>query len=65
MNVRAYALAIAIVVFCLAWVAGPLLVLWALNTLFDLALPYQLNTWFAVLILLLMMGPKGHGTKSQ
>lgn len=33
-------------------VAGPLLVIWALNTLFPvLAIPYTVGTWFAALIL--------------
>jgi hypothetical protein len=33
-------------------VAGPLLTLWSLNTLFPaLAIPYDIYTWFAVIIL--------------
>lgn len=33
-------------------VAGPLLVIWALNTLFPVvAIPYTVSTWFAALIL--------------
>lgn len=33
-------------------VAGPLAVLWSLNTLFPaLAIPYAIETWFAALIL--------------
>ncbi len=32
-------------------VAGPLLTLWALNTLFPLAIPYSLKTWLAALLL--------------
>lgn len=32
-------------------IAGPLLLIWSLNTLFPvLAIPYALETWFAVLI---------------
>lgn len=33
-------------------IAGPLLTLWSLNTLFPtLAIPYDVYTWFAVIIL--------------
>jgi hypothetical protein len=33
-------------------VAGPLAVLWSMNTLFPaLAIPYSIETWFAALIL--------------
>ena len=32
-------------------ILGPLLVIWALNTLFPvLAIPYALDTWFAVIV---------------
>ena len=31
---------------------GPLLVVWALNTLFLLGIPFTLSTWFATLVLL-------------
>ena len=41
-----------IVVICALVVVGPLLTLWALNTLFPaLAIPYDIYTWFAVIIL--------------
>ena len=30
---------------------GPLLTIWALNTLFALAIPYTLSTWFATAVL--------------
>lgn len=41
---------IAFILFML--VIGPLLTLWALNTLFPvLAIPYTIETWFAVVIL--------------
>lgn len=35
----------------LLFVAGPLLVIWALNTLFPLSIPYDIKSWFAVVIL--------------
>jgi hypothetical protein len=39
-------------VIALIIVAGPLLTLWAMNTLFPaLAIPYSIETWFAVIIL--------------
>jgi hypothetical protein len=32
-------------------ILGPLLVIWSLNTLFPvLAIPYALDTWFAVIV---------------
>lgn len=41
---------VALVVFLI--VIGPILVIWALNTLFPvLAIPYSLETWFAVVLL--------------
>jgi hypothetical protein len=30
---------------------GPFLIIWAVNTLFSLTIPFTLKTWFAVLIL--------------
>jgi len=39
-------------VIVLIIVAGPLLGIWALNTLFPaLAIPYTIETWFAVVLL--------------
>lgn len=32
-------------------VVGPLLTIWALNTLFVLGIDYNLQTWFAVVLL--------------
>lgn len=43
-------LAIAFVIFLVA--IGPILTIWALNTLFPtLAIPYDIYTWLAVVIL--------------
>ena len=43
-------LLIAFILFML--VIGPILTIWALNTLFPaLAIPYTIETWFAVVIL--------------
>lgn len=43
-------LLIAFILFML--VIGPILTIWALNTLFPaLAIPYSIETWFAVVIL--------------
>ena len=45
-----YALILAFLVFLI--VLGPILTIWALNTLFPaLAIPYSIETWFAVVIL--------------
>ena len=39
-------------VIVLIIIAGPLLGIWALNTLFPtLAIPYTIETWFAVILL--------------
>jgi hypothetical protein len=38
--------------------AGPLLVIWSLNTLFPaLTIPYTISTWFATLILGVALNP--------
>ena len=43
---------IVIVVVALLVIVGPLLTIWALNTLFPvLNIPYSLETWFASLLL--------------
>jgi hypothetical protein len=38
---------------------GPLLTIWALNTLFALAIPYTLKTWFASALLTSIMSGAG------
>jgi len=41
-----------VVLVILLLVVGPLLTIWAANTLFPaLAIPYSLETWFAVVVL--------------
>ena len=40
---------------------GPLLVIWSLNTLFALAIPFTIETWSAVIILGMFL--KGDGVK--
>jgi hypothetical protein len=43
---------IAIAVIILIIAVGPLLTIWAVNTLFPtVAIPYTLETWFAVVVL--------------
>ncbi len=37
-------------------VLSPLAIIWALNTLFLLAIPYNLWTWLAVVVLLVLLG---------
>ena len=40
-------------------IAGPLVVIWSLNTLFPvLAIPYTIWTWLAALFLTATVGPK-------
>lgn len=49
MRANSFALVVLIVS---AVIAVPLLTIWALNTLFVLAIPYTWQTWFAAMILL-------------
>ena len=40
-----------LVILVLVIIFGPLLTIWALNTLFPvLAIPYTLKTWFAIIV---------------
>jgi hypothetical protein len=39
-----------------ALVLSPLAIIWALNTLFLLAIPYNFWTWLAVVVLLILLG---------
>ena len=53
----------ASIIFMLALVlaliiAGPLLLIWALNTLFNLNIDYTVWTWLAALIIGATVGPK-------
>lgn len=50
-----FALAGIVVLFAALVVIVPLALIWALNTLFGLGIPYNLWTWLAMLILLLMI----------
>ena len=44
-----------LVLLVIAIVAGPLLSIWALNTLFPvLAIPYTIETWAAVILIAVM-----------
>ena len=45
------ALIIALIIFT------PTLVIWSLNTLFGLVIPYTLKTWFAMLIVCGVLSP--------
>jgi len=47
------ALIVAMIVF------GPLLLIWALNTLFMFSIPYTLKTWAAALVLGGVVGSSG------
>lgn len=40
---------------------SPLLAIWAINTLFSLGIPYDMQTWTASLILIMLFGS---GSKS-
>jgi hypothetical protein len=50
-NDRLYAGGALILVLIALVILGPLVTIWALNTLFPvLAIPYTLDTWFAVIV---------------
>lgn len=53
-----------IIVLIAIIIAGPLLVLWALNTLFGLGIDYNIWTWLAVVILVSAVRAKVEVTKS-
>ena len=45
---------------------GPLLAIWAVNTLFTgLSIPVTLSTWFAAFLLMIMFGNKGVKSASK
>jgi hypothetical protein len=45
-------------------IAGPLLWIWALNTLFPvLAIPYTIGTWFAALLIGGVVGNRTYNSK--
>jgi hypothetical protein len=57
MNNAFVVLGIVVAVIALI-IAGPLLIIWALNTLFPvLAIEYNMYTWLAALILGSVLGP--------
>lgn len=64
MNNAFVVLGIVVAVIALI-IAGPLLIIWALNTLFPvLAIEYNMYTWLAALILGSVLGPTVRVKKS-
>jgi hypothetical protein len=56
---------VALIVVVAVIIAGPLLTIWALNTLFPvLAIEYTITTWLAVLILGAVLSPSVRVKKS-
>lgn len=54
-----------IILILLLLIAGPLLTIWALDTLFPaLAIPYSWQTWCAVILLGLAMNPTARKAKN-
>jgi hypothetical protein len=52
MNVKEIGIVIAVVAVIAVLLVAPFVTIWALNTLFPvLAIPYTLETWFAVVVL--------------
>jgi hypothetical protein len=45
---------------------GPLLAIWAINTLFvGIDIPFTFSTWFATFMLMIMFGNKGKSNESK
>jgi hypothetical protein len=55
------ALCLVLVIVLTVVTVGPLASIWALNTLFGLAIPFTVKTWFAAMLLGLVIG--GRRTK--
>jgi hypothetical protein len=52
MNVKEIGIVVAVVAVIAVLLIAPFVTIWALNTLFPvLAIPYTLETWFAVVVL--------------
>ena len=51
-NIGLFAVLFVLILF----IGGPLAVIWALNTLFGMAIPYAFKTWLAVLVLTMVVG---------
>ena len=49
-----------IVIVILAVIYGPLITIWALNTVFGLTIQMNLSTWFATLWLTAIVSAKAH-----
>ena len=46
----------------LAFTLGPLLLIWSINTLFMLGISYNISTWAASLVLLVLLGSQTYHT---
>ena len=46
-----------IMLFIILAIIGPIALIWALNTLFYLAIPFSFKTWFAGLLLIVIITP--------
>jgi len=42
---------LVVIAIILLIIVAPLLIIWSVNTLFDLGISYNIKTWFAMLIL--------------
>lgn len=52
---KALAVLLVILLFLAIWLCGPLIAIWAINTLFGTSIAYTLLNWFAALILLVLL----------
>ena len=63
---KIFTIVIAAVLVVILIAAGPLLTIWALNTLFPaLAIPYTVWTWLAALVLGVLVNPNVRVTKKS
>jgi VIT1/CCC1 family predicted Fe2+/Mn2+ transporter len=56
-NEKYVLLTLTIVLLFVFGVFGPFITIWAMNTLFSLAIPYTLSTWIAVMWLGIIISP--------
>jgi hypothetical protein len=61
---KAVIIGLIVVLVLVFGVFGPFITIWALNTLFSLAIPYTLSTWLAAAWIGLVISPLAKQNKS-
>ncbi len=49
---------LVLILAAIFFVLGPIVVIWSLNTLFTLAIPYTFKTWLAAFILIMVLSAR-------